>query len=185
MKYVLTSSNGYKHEITIIPARHHEDGARRLSVLAKEGLSCSFCKEVLALEEVVEDYAKNHLQGQAIETAYVLLEIGQGHAGPKIGQSPSLAFGTVKKGSSPSRHITIKNPNSVSLSWSASVTNETAPQGWVNLGPTVSPIPASASVTLDVTLNTSGLTVGHTYTATLVASSAFGSDSAPISVTIS
>jgi hypothetical protein len=105
--------------------------------------------------------------------------------GPKIVQTPPLVLNSVKKsGGNPIMKVTIKNPNNVSLAWNPLLENESSPGGWLNLGQTVSPIPAGASVTLAVTVNTARLTPGQTYTATLVANSNSGSDQAPISVTV-
>ena len=104
--------------------------------------------------------------------------------GPKIVQQPPLVLNAVKKGSTnPIMRVTIENPNNVSLAWSANLENETSPGGWLNLGQTVSQIPAGASVTLTMTVNTARLTPGK-YTATLVANSNSGSDHAPITVTV-
>lgn len=105
--------------------------------------------------------------------------------GPKIVQTPPLVLSSVKKsGGNPIMKVTIKNPNTVSLAWNPILENESSPGGWLNLGQTVSPIPSGASVTLNVTVITASLTAGKTYTATLVANSSFGSDQAPISVTV-
>ena len=109
----------------------------------------------------------------------------ENRGGPKIVQTPPLTLNSVKKsGGNPIMKVTIENPNNASLAWNAILENETSPGGWLILGQTVSPIPAGASVTLNVTVNTATLTAGKTYTATLVAKSNSGSDQAPISVTV-
>lgn len=105
--------------------------------------------------------------------------------GPKIVQRPPLVLNAVKQGSgNPILKVTIENTNNASLAWNALIENETSPGGWLSLGQTVSPIPAGASVMLDVTVLTARLPAGKTYTATLIASSNSGSDQAPITVTV-
>lgn len=105
--------------------------------------------------------------------------------GPKIVQKNLLVLNAVKKSSgNPIMKVTIENTNDAALAWSAILENESSPGGWLNLGQIVSPIPAKASVTLDVTVNIARLTPGKTYTAMLVATPDSDSNQAPISVTV-
>jgi len=104
--------------------------------------------------------------------------------GPRILQNPLAAY-TVKKGSNPTVEVTIKNPSTnASLNWNANIVYGAGATGWLNLGQIVNPIPSNSPVSLSVTVLTDNLTAGHTYTATLVATSARGNAQAPISVTV-
>jgi hypothetical protein len=109
----------------------------------------------------------------------------ENHGGPKIVNGASLNFGTLKKGSRAIAQLTIANLNSSLLAWSAVFKNETSPGNWLQMSPVVSPIPASSSEPLAVTVITNNLTAGRTYTAVLEVTSVAGNHLAPISVAVS